>query len=119
MEERLITVTSIGIAIVSLLIVFNIVGIINTIDNPATGFAISEDSQNLTPTKEIQQTESANSREDTSKKTTKVLDENPEEQTQLYSEQAYGLFYFILIIIIVIIVFIGLTIIVPKIKRYT
>jgi len=110
MDEKLITVTSIGIAIVSLLIVFNIVGIINTIDNPPTGFAVSELDE---------EEEQANSREDTSEKTAKVLDENPEEQTQLYSEQAYGLFYFILIILIVIIVIIGLTIIVPKMKGYT
>lgn len=103
MTNNLITVISIGIVIVSLLIVFNIVGITNAVNNPTTGFAISEQ-------------EDEEGMQETPEKPAKILDE---EQVELYSEQAYGLFYFILIILIVVIVGIGLTMILPRVKRYT
>lgn len=109
MANNLTTVISIAIAIVCLLIIFNIVGITNKINNPATGLAVYESEED----ESVNQSELAISREETSEKPAKVLD------TELYSEQAYGFFYFILVILIVVIVIVGLAIILPRVKRYT
>lgn len=109
MGEKLITTISIAIVIVCLLIVFSLVGIINTIEieNPTTGFAASDLDE------EQEDEEVTNSREETSEKQLDISD------TKLYSEQAYGFFYFILIILILVIVIVGLAIVLPRFKKYT